>query len=95
MNAVITIEFEFPVKKDAYKFRNDVSKFFSGSFFEKEERILLSPVEKSQDDSRDIWRFKLTFCKNENDVDVDEKYIKVSGGTLDLMNGSRQVWAFA
>lgn len=92
---MVTIEFEFPIKKDAYKFRNDVSKFFSGSSFEKAERILLSPVKKSQDDSRNIWHFKLTFRKDENDIDVDEKYVKVSGGTLDLMNGSRQVWAFA
>ena len=92
---MVTIEFEFPVKKDAYKFRNDVNKFFSGSFFEKENQIVLSPVKKHQDDTRDIWSFKLMFCKDKNDVDVDEKYIKISGGTLDLMNGSRQVWAFA
>jgi len=92
---MVTIEFEFPVKKDAYKFRNDVNKFFSGSFFEKEDQILLSSVKKSKDDSRDIWSFKLMFYKDKNDVDVNEKYIKVSGGTLDLMNGSRQVWAFA
>lgn len=92
---MVTIEFEFPVKKDAYKFRNDVNKFFSGSFFEKEDQILLSSVKKSKDDSRDIWSFKLMFYKDKNDVDVNEKYIKVSGGTLDLMNGTRQVWAFA
>ena len=92
---MVTIEFEFPVKKDAYKFRDNVNKFFSGSFFEKEDRLTLSPVKKSQDDSRDIWCFKLVFCKDENDADVDEKFIKVSGGTLNLMNGSRQVWAFA
>lgn len=92
---MVTIEFEFPVKKDAYKFRNDVNKFFSGSFFEKEDQIILSSVKKSKDDSRDIWSFKLMFCKDKNDVNINEKYIKVSGGTLDLMNGSRQVWAFA
>lgn len=92
---MVTIEFEFPVKKDAYEFRNDINRFFSGSFFEKEDQIALSPVRKSQDNSRDIWNFKLMFRKDKNDVDVDEKYIKVSGGTLDIMNGSRQVWAFA
>lgn len=92
---MVTIEFEFPVKKDAYKFRNSINKFFSGSFFDKEDQIVLSQIRKSQDDSRDIWSFKLMFCKDKNDVDVDEKYIKVSGGTFNLMNGSRQVWAFA
>ncbi len=92
---MVTIEFEFPVKKDAYKFRNNVNKFFSGSFFEKEEQMVLSPIKKTQEDPRDIWSFKLMFCKDKNDTDVDEKYIRISGGTLDLMNGSRQVWAFA
>ena len=92
---MVTIEFEFPIKKDAYEFRNNVNKFFSGSFFEKEDQIALSPVKKSQDTSRDIWSFKLMFYKDKNDVNVDEKYIKVSGGTLDIVNGSRQVWAFA
>lgn len=92
---MVTIEFEFPVKTDAYKFRNDINKFFSGSFFEENDQIILSPIKKSQDNSRDIWCFKLMFCKDKNDVTNDEKYIKVSGGTLDLMNGSRQVWAFA
>ena len=95
MYAVITIEFEFPVKKDAYKFRNDVNKLFSGSCFEKEYQIVISPVIKHLDDSRDVWRFKIMFCKDKNDIDVVEKYVKISGGTLDLMNGSRQVWAFA
>lgn len=92
---MITIEFEFPVKSDAYKFRNDINKFFSGSFFEKEDQMALSPVRKSQNNSRDIWSFKLMFRKDKDDVNVDEKYLKVSGGTLDIMNGSRQVWAFA
>lgn len=92
---MVTIEFEFPVKKDAYKFRNDINKFFSGSFFEEEDQMTLTPVKKCQNDSRDIWGFKLMFCKDKNDVNIDEKYIKISGGTLDLMNGSRQVWAFA
>ena len=92
---MITIEFEFPVKQDAYKFRNDVNNFFSGSFFENENQIDISPVIKYQDNSRDVWRFKIVFCKDKNDVDVIEKYVKISGGTLDLMNGSRQVWAFA
>ncbi len=92
---MVTIEFEFPVKKDAYKFRNDVNKFFSGSFLERDDQLVLSPVKKSQDNSRNVWCFKLMFCKDNNDVDVDEKYIKISGGTLDLVNGSRQVWAFA
>lgn len=92
---MITIEFEFPIKKDAYKFRNNVNNFFSGSFFEKEDQIVISPVNKSQDDSRDIWSFKIMFCKDKTDIDVIEKYVKISGGTLDLMNGSRQVWAFA
>lgn len=92
---MVTIEFDFPVKKDAYKFRNDVNKFFSGSFFEKEDRIIISSVKKSKNDFRDIWSFNLVFCKDKNDVDIDEKYIKISGGTLDLINGSRQVWAFA
>lgn len=92
---MVTIEFEFPVKNDAYKFRNDINKFFSGSFFEKDDQMVLSSVKKSQDNSRDIWSFKLMFRKDKNDADVDEKYIKVSGGTLDLINGSRQVWAFA
>ena len=51
---MITIEFEFPVKNDAYNFRNDVNKFFSGSFFEKEDQILISPIRKYRDDSRNI-----------------------------------------
>ena len=95
MHTVITIEFEFPVKKDAYKFRNDVNNFFSGSFFEEKDQIDISPVIKHQDDSRDVWRFKIMFRKDKTDIDVIEKYVKISGGTLDLMNGSRQVWAFA
>ena len=92
---MVTMEFEFPVERDAYKFRDNVNKFFSGSFFEKEDQIVLSPVKKSQNDSYDLWSFKLMFCKDKNDVDINEKYIKISGGTLDLMNGTRQVWAFA
>ncbi len=92
---MVTIEFEFPVKRDAYKFRNELNNFFSGSFFEKENQIILSSIKKTNDKKRDVWSFKLIFCKDKDDVNIDEKYIKISGGTLDLMNGARQVWAFS
>lgn len=92
---MVTMEFDFPVERDAYKFRDNVNKFFSGSFLEKEDQIIISSVKKSKNDSRDIWSFNLVFCKDKNDVNLDEKYVKISGGTLDLMNGARQVWAFS
>ena len=92
---MVTVEFEFPVKKDAYIFRDNLNKFFSGSFFETEEQIILSKITKSKNETRSIWSFKLNFCKDHNDTDISEKYMKISGGTLDIMNGARQVWAFS
>lgn len=92
---MIVIEFEFPVKKDAYIFRDMVNKFFNGSFFEKEKQFSLDPITKKDNKDRNIWSFKLIFHKNETDTISIEKYTKISGGTLDLINGTKQVWAFA
>lgn len=90
---MVVIEFEFPVEKDAYVFRSKINNFFSNSFFETEKQIVISSVKK--DNSRNVWSFKLMFGKNEFDIDLDEKYVKISGGALDIMNGTKQVWAFA
>lgn len=92
---MITMEFEFPVKEDAYKFRDNVKNFFSGLFQDKEYRLILEPIVKRMLTNRDAWSFKIIFRKDENDNDISERYIKIHGGTLDFMNGTRQVWAFA
>lgn len=92
---MITMEFEFPVKEDAYKFRDNAKNFFSGLFQDTEYQLILEPIKKNTDNDRATWNFKIIFRKDENDNNISERYIKIHGGTLDLMNGTRQVWAFA
>ena len=94
---MVTIEFIFPIEKDAHKFRNNIGDFFNGSFLTESEndQFILGPVKKIKDKSRDVWSFKLILRKDKNDVDIDEKYLKISGGTLDIMNGNRRGWVFA
>lgn len=92
---MVTIEFEFPVEKDAHVFRTNVYNFFSNSFFDEPEHLLgITPVKKNTGE-KDSWSFKLSFCKDKNDIYISEKYMKIQGGQLDLMNGARKVWAFA
>lgn len=94
---MVRVEFEFPVESDAHKARTSIFKFFDGSSFTEKKAFKLSKIKKDGDFTRPIWSFTVDISLNVpiDDDEIIEKYIKLSGGTLDIMNGAKQVWAFA
>ena len=92
---MVEIEFKFPVESDAHKAHLAMSKFFQGSEVFKENYILMNPVMKnSENPDKLVWSFKFDISTGETDTAI-EKYIDISGGLLNIMNGTREVWAFA
>ena len=75
---------KFPVEKDAYDFREELTLFF------KDTSVDIGPVKKS-DDSRH-WSILITF---NNGNDILEKSVEIAGGVLDYIKVSNKtVWAF-
>ena len=83
------IRFSFPIESDAYNFRNEMTTLFR--FFATSSPIDISSISKNNSNpERPIWCFSII-----DSTDNDDKVIDIYGGSLDLMNGTKHVWAFS
>lgn len=91
---MVEITFNFPVKSDAYLARKKAADIFHGSK-STETNVSVTEVQKFDDNpNRPIWGFRLYFKADASDTEIDTHHT-ITGGTLDLVNNNRQVWAFA
>lgn len=88
---MIQIDFEFPVKKDANKMFSKINNFIQGSNVSNKNFVEVKPVKK--DPEKQYWYFIMYISTGKDDT-VVEKYTKVSGGLLNLVNKGKDVWAF-
>ena len=93
---MIEIVFDFPVKEDAYRMHAMMNEFCQGTVEFVDNIVIINPVKKTVDAENKIkaWSFMVDICHDKDDVEI-EKTIKVAGGQLNLMNGNKQIWAFA
>lgn len=93
---MVEIKFKFPVEEDAIRAHESINKFFQGSKVFENNFVLVNPIHKIEDSSSEkkYWMFLLDISYGEEDTEI-EKYIEFSGGTLNLFNGKKQVWAIA
>ena len=92
---MVDIEFKFPLESDAHKMRTTFVKFFQVSESFDNSIVTVSHVKKNiVNPDKPIWSFTFSISCGDDDKSI-EKYIDVSGGQLNLLNGTRQVWAFA
>lgn len=88
---MIQVDFEFPVKEDAHKMFSKINNFIQGSDVSNKNFVEVKPVKK--DPEKQCWYFIIYISTGKDDTIV-EKYTKVSGGLLNLVNKGKDVWAF-
>lgn len=90
---MVQIKFVFPKGNDAVNMHMEMEKFFTGSSVYDKNVTITSVEEDTDEKNKSFWYFYVNIS-NGDDTSV-EKYKIISGGTFNVMNGDKQVWAFA
>lgn len=88
---MVTLNFVFPVEKDGHLFRKMLVKLFENTFLDEKNEVTISPVTKRDG----IWLVTLSILDDSNDNVPDERLITITGGTFNVVNRDKELWAFS